>query len=131
MKVIGRAFCVIAIFVMVLSMCCLSTLQIFADYDDLDKSKLKTRLYWDTSYDDGKYTNYRLPSIVVTKKDTVIVYGEARDTRVNNDSGGTNHDECLMDIYLRRSTDGGETFGEPIYVARGSEFHAAGYERIK
>ena len=127
MKMIKRIFCVTVILVIVLSMCCLSTLQIFADYDHLDKSKLKTRLYWDTSYDDGKYTNYRLPSIVVTKKNTVIVYGEARDTRVNNDSGGTNHDECLMDIYLRRSTDGGETFGDPIYVAKGLEFHAAGY----
>ncbi len=83
-----------------------------------------TTLYWDTSYDGGAYTNYRLPSIVVTKQDTVIVYGEARNTESNSDGG--NQDECLMDLYLRRSTDGGVSFSDPIYIAKGAEYLAAG-----
>lgn len=127
MRKIKKIGCSLVICVTVFSMCCLFPLQVFADYDHLDKSKLETKLYWDTSYDNGKYTNYRLPSIVVTKANTVIVYGEARNTNVNNDSGGGNHDECLMDLYIRRSTDGGATFGAPIYIARGLEFHAKYY----
>ncbi len=99
-------------------------IAISADFDTLDKSRLTSKQYWSTTSDGGKYTNYRLPSIVVTKQDTVIVYGEARDVRSNSDGG--NQDECLMDLYLRRSTDGGESFSDPIYIARGSEYLAMG-----
>ena len=126
MKIIRKICCFAVVLIMVVSMCCLSTLQIFADYDNLDKSSLKTTLYWDTSYDNGQYTNYRLPSIAVSKANTVIVYGEARNTNINIDNGGKNHDECLMDLYIRRSTDGGATFGEPIYIARGHDYYSRG-----
>lgn len=108
------------IFAILYSLVCISTVRVFADYDHLDKSGLSKTVYWNTSYDDGKYTNYRLPSIVVTLENTVIVYGEARNTEKNVDGG--NQDECEMDLYIRRSTDGGVTFGDPIYIARGSEY---------
>ena len=62
--------------------------------------------------DDPRYSNYRIPGIVVTKQDTVIMYYEARTT---------GSDWADMDIQMFRSTDGGETWGEPICLAAGSE----------
>lgn len=62
-----------------------------------------------------KYTNYRIPGMVVTNQDTVIMYYEARMSA--SDWGN-------MDILAFRSTDGGETFGEPIMLAAGAEIGA-------
>ena len=61
---------------------------------------------------DETYTNHRIPGILVTSRGTVIIYNEARQAV---------SDWALMDIYCQRSTDGGETFGPPIYLARGDE----------
>jgi sialidase-1 len=49
---------------------------------------------------------YRIPGIVVTKRGTVLAYAEAR---VHT---GSDWDD--IDILLRRSTDGGRTFSEPV-----------------
>lgn len=75
---------------------------------------------WTPSSDESRYPNHRIPGIVVTKKDTVIIYCEARtgDTKWSLKNNG---DWCLMDIYIQRSTDGGETFGDPIYIAKGTQ----------
>ncbi len=59
----------------------------------------------------SKYTNYRIPGIVVTKEDTVIVYFEARMT---------SSDWADMDILAMRSEDGGKSFGAPIIIAEGA-----------
>ena len=75
---------------------------------------------WTPSSDESQYSNHRIPGIVVTKKDTVIIYCEAR-TGDNSWSLKQNDDWCLMDIYIQRSTDGGETFGDPIYIAKGTQ----------
>ena len=75
---------------------------------------------WTPSSDDSKYANHRIPGIVVTKKDTVIIYCEAR-TGDTSKSLVQHGDWCLMDIYIQRSTDGGETFGDPIYIAKGND----------
>lgn len=61
---------------------------------------------------DETYSNYRIPGIVVTKRGTVITYYEARRTA---------SDWAHMDILLYRSEDGGETFGDPIVMARGDD----------
>ena len=61
---------------------------------------------------DGTYTHHRIPGIFVTSKGAVIIYNEARRD---------GSDWALMDIYLQRSEDHGETFGEPIYIANGTE----------
>ena len=58
------------------------------------------------------YSNYRIPGLVVTKKDTLIMYYEARMEA---------DDWADMDILAFRSLDGGESFGEPIMLAAGSE----------
>jgi sialidase-1 len=52
--------------------------------------------------DSGGYHMYRIPGIVVTKKGTILAYTEARRTG--------NGDWDSIDIVMRRSTDGGETF---------------------
>ena len=51
------------------------------------------------------YALYRIPGIVVTRQGTVLAYCEARRT------GKSDWD--TIDILLRRSTDGGRTFGPP------------------
>ncbi len=75
----------------------------------MNGSELCIRRLWTA---DETYTNHRIPGIIVTSRGTVIVYNEARRTA---------SDWALMDIFLQRSTDGGETFGAPIYLARGDE----------
>ena len=37
---------------------------------------------------------------------------------------GKGDDWCMMDIFIQRSTDGGETFGDPIYIAKGTKTFA-------
>ena len=52
---------------------------------------------------------YRIPGIVVTAKGTALAYCEARKF-----TGG---DRGEIEIHLRRSTDGGKTWGKPMQVA--------------
>lgn len=59
--------------------------------------------------DTGGYKLYRIPGVVVTAKGTVLAYCEAR----KSDRG----DWGPIDILLKRSTDGGKTWGEPRAVA--------------
>ncbi len=90
----------------------------------LDHTALTQITYWTPAVDNHLYNLYRLPGIVVTKRDTVIIYGEGRKTSVNRDDN--NADKCEMDLYIRRSTDGGRTFGSPIYIAKGEEYYNKG-----
>ena len=55
------------------------------------------------------FTLYRIPGIVVTAKDVVLAYCEARKLSVA--------DRGEIEIHLRRSTDGGKTFSPPVQVA--------------
>ena len=73
------------------------------------------------------YTAYRIPGVVVSKTGTVLVYWECRNYDKNRKGQpGVPSDECLMDLIVRRSTNGGKSFGESIFVARGEEFYRAG-----
>lgn len=60
---------------------------------------------------DDRYAYWRIPGILVTSADTVITYYEAR-------ANGTDYDG--IDLIAYRSTDGGDTFGEPIVLAEGA-----------
>jgi sialidase-1 len=53
----------------------------------------------------GGYETYRSPGVVATKKGTVLVYCEARKS-AKSDWG-------WIDVMMRRSVDGGATFGPP------------------
>ncbi len=59
------------------------------------------------------FTLYRIPGIVVTAKGTVLVYCEARKF--------SDADRGEIEIHLRRSTDGGETFSPAQQVAHRGE----------
>src|SRR5215212_3756208 len=50
----------------------------------------------------GGYAHYRIPGIVVTAKGTLLAYCEARKS--------TRGDWGTIDVFLRRSTDGGRTW---------------------
>ena len=54
----------------------------------------------------GGYATYRIPSIVISSKNTVIVTTEART--------GKGGDYNYNDILMRRSLDGGRTFQAPV-----------------
>lgn len=58
----------------------------------------------------GGYELYRVPGIVVTPQGTVLAYCEARKSR-HGDWG-------TIDILLRRSTDGGRTWGQPQRIVK-------------
>lgn len=58
---------------------------------------------------EGDYAFYRIPGIVVTAQGTILAYCEAR-----RDS---KHDWSTLDVLMRRSTDGGETWSEPYVVS--------------
>jgi len=60
------------------------------------------------------YARHRIPGMIVTAAGTLIIYNEARYA---------GSDRALMDIFCQRSEDGGESFGERIYLAYGSEKH--------
>jgi len=61
-----------------------------------------------------KYSNHRIPGILVTQKGTLIVYCEARQT---------SSDWAMMDILMQRSKDHGNTFSEPYVLANGTKEH--------
>ena len=58
---------------------------------------------------EGGYRLYRIPGIVVTAKGTVLAYCEGR----KNSTG----DRDEIEVLLRRSTDGGETWSQPQLIA--------------
>ena len=60
---------------------------------------------------DGGYDTYRIPATVVTDQGTVLAFAEGR----HNSAGDTGH----IDVVLRRSTDGGCTWGPLSVVAAG------------
>ena len=68
---------------------------------------------WDKREQD-RYSLCRIPGIIITSRGTLIIYNEARESK---------SDWAMMNIFCRRSTDGGKTFSAPIYLARGSVEH--------
>ena len=58
----------------------------------------------------GGYATYRIPGIVVTARGTLVVYCEARAS--NRGDWGT------IDIWLRRSPDGGQSWSPPELLPR-------------
>src|SRR5215475_9391533 len=59
--------------------------------------------------DKDGYKLYRIPGIVVTKRGVLLAYCEARKT------GKSDWD--TIDIMLRRSTDGGKTWGPRVKIS--------------
>jgi sialidase-1 len=70
----------------------------------------KTDLFWQGM--DGFHT-YRIPGIVVTANGTILAYCEARKLSAA--------DRGEIEIHLRRSTDGGRSWSEPVQIAHMGE----------
>ena len=66
----------------------------------------KTNLF--TAHEGG-YDVYRIPSMVVTHKGTILAFCEARELPKDR----TGADWAKIDILMRRSTDGGESWEAP------------------
>ena len=62
---------------------------------------------------EGGYVRYRIPAIVMTGKGTILTFCEARKF--------TGHDSDQIDLFVRRSTDGGRSFGPVGIVATESD----------
>lgn len=60
---------------------------------------------------EGGYDTYRIPATITTARGTVLAFAEGR-----HDGAGDTGD---IDVVLRRSTDGGCTWGPPAVVAPG------------
>ena len=103
-------------------------MQVSAENDNYH-SEVLTQTYWIPSKDRNQYIQYRLPGIVVSQAGTVIIYGEARTDQNNGSySPSWQSDQNQMDIYLRRSVDGGRSFEPAIYIGRGAEYAQSGYD---
>ncbi len=125
-KRIRRRACAAVLFCTVLLGVLAAALSVSAQAtadDGFYHGELDIKDVWTGNSWDGKYRSHRIPGIVVTKQDTVIIYCEAR-TGNNEYSLKSGDDWCLMDIFIQRSTDGGETFGDPIYIAQGNSTYA-------
>jgi len=61
----------------------------------------------------GGYHTYRIPALVVTKRDTVLAFCEARK------NSGSDHGD--VDLALRRSADGGRTWSKMVIIADDGE----------
>lgn len=68
------------------------------------ESKILKRVLW--KKEALSHNNYRIPSIVVTKENTLLAFSEGRE-------GGDSGD---IDILLRRSTDNGNSWEEQLVV---------------
>ncbi len=94
---------------------------------DYYHGEVEESLIWENNPNAGenKVLN-RAPGIVVTKQDTIIVYSENR-WPLNKEYSlpDTSADWCLMNIVMKRSTDGGKTFGDNIILAEGTQEYAA------
>src|ERR1044072_8871094 len=61
----------------------------------------------------GGYASYRIPAVVVTRAGTLLAFAEGRV--------GSSADHGDIDLVLKRSADGGRTWGAPEVVARNGD----------
>lgn len=73
-----------------------------------EKPQIKTTLLWSSG--ENGYDTYRIPGIVVTANGVVLAYGVGRQKVKDGDWAD-------MDIYLRRSTDGGNHWDKSQHMA--------------
>ena len=63
---------------------------------------------------------YRIPAMVVAEDGSIVVAADKRYDSFTDIGGGH-----VIDIVVRRSTDGGRTWGEPVVVAKGDNSNDA------
>ncbi len=80
-------------------------------------------LIWD--FKEGGYDTHHVYGFAVTKKGTVLAFSEGREK--------AKHDAGPKDQLLKRSTDGGRTWGKDIFIERmdGAYWKANGHPGVK
>jgi len=81
--------------------------------------ELKESVVWYGGRKESVYDSVCIPGIVVTNKGTILAYAEARD-HVNIPSGLW-IDWAPIDIVMKRSADGGETWSETVVLCNGAD----------
>ena len=87
-----------------------ATMKVYDFYVETEGEMIplpKTQTLYRSMGSRGTHT-YRIPALVVTKKGALLAFAEAR-----RDGG---HDTCDIDTVVRRSVDGGKTWGPEIIV---------------
>jgi len=79
--------------------------QIRSQSGNTNQNKTVSIPVWQNS--DPSYDNFRIPSIIVTQKGTVLAFAEGR----SNDSDGGD-----IDLLVKRSTDNGKTWSKQLVV---------------
>jgi sialidase-1 len=79
--------------------------------DSTAAEKVKPLMQRQVLFADGQagYARYRIPSLLVTKRGTVLAFAEGRKK--------TGRDWDDIDLAMRRSTDGGRTFSDIKFIA--------------
>ena len=65
---------------------------------------------------------YRIPAMIVAEDGSIVVAADKR-YQSHTDIGNGGH---VIDIVVRRSTDGGRTWSEPVTIAKGEGSTASG-----
>lgn len=104
-------------FCMAVVLCLVSLLGLHVTAETVSEADTTTVVGNPTS-EGTSYQNYRIPGLVATKNGSLLAYWEAR-----NDSGT---DTGKTDIMVRRSTDGGKTFSDCLFLSSDA-YAAAGY----
>lgn len=86
-------------------LCIALVLSSIISYNQVEAQVMSSQVLWKTG--EGAYNGYRIPSIIVSKKGTVLAFAEGRN------NGGDTGD---IDLVLRRSADGGKTWGKESVV---------------
>ena len=73
-----------------------------------EKSFFESKNIFNPLSDGMGYHNYRIPSLLVTRKGTILAVMEGREDM--------NHDHAKNDIVLKRSTNNGDTWSKPTII---------------
>jgi len=80
---------------------------------------LKESIIWRGGRVEGVYDSICIPGIVVTDKGIILAYAEARD--LQNIFFGKGIDWAAIDLVMKRSTDGGETWSQTEVLCNGTD----------
>lgn len=77
--------------------------------DQEEKPYITSKEIFNPLEDGMGYHNYRIPSLLLTEKGTLLALMEGRE--------GMNFDHAKNDLVLKRSVDGGESWSKPTVIA--------------
>ncbi|TKG94591.1 exo-alpha-sialidase [Puteibacter caeruleilacunae] len=109
MKQIGTIL--LTILLPLIGLCAGNELQTETNYKN--KPLYESQVIFDALNDGLGYHNYRIPSLLVTSKGTILAIMEGREDM--------NHDHAKNDLVLRRSEDNGKNWSSPSVIAESGD----------